>query len=1048
MMLVAWLVGCLAQDPAAIALHALYESTNGEHWKSNLGWNMRVGVDESPCKWHVDDAEGRDDDDTTKYPAGLTCRNGTVHALEFFSTLAAGGTLPTELGLLTHVTSFNVQQTARMQYLSGSLPTELAVLSRLQTLAVRFTLISGTLPPGVASLTSLKRLDMHRSQLSGTVPWASLSTSLENLDIGNGLDSDGHISGTVPTQVGRFTSMTTLDFESNEFSGTMPSELGLLSSTLTSMRSGKNPPLSGTLPNQFTHLRHLWSWSCERNSVSGTLPTQMGELSFLDGLDLFKTHLSGTLPTQIGLLTRTTTNIDASSSRFSGFIPSELGMLSLNLYLRLPNNRFSGTIPARLFGKRGGWDVPGGSSFWDTMDGLRLYHNRLSGTIPSTLSNFTDLSTCELTSSQCLRYSAPVFCGDNGERNAFECPLPHNLPASCSRPEGLPACNAPAIEWHSAARRAVLALGAAPLCCFACLCFSPKRRRWWRHAVRRRLSRALLLMVPHIEMAAGTSRDSLASQDALQAMMGYAADGIEAGHGPSIDGADEMVAAAPDGTDDRLLHMIKGLAGSALSASQVVQQQLDSNMTASDRRRAQLLAGSATSALSEAIEYLVSRQVFSDLERGRYMTRKLDGNVRQLLQSVLPEGEGIITVQGDVGDEPDRLRLMYDPVLLRMILHEAIANSRKYRDAETPIHISAWFERTQSDADQGGNEGEKEGILHVSVENQNPEGARRLSDEDCLSVFERGVIGPQATSTSTGLGLDTARKAAVAAGGSVRLSTRAADDDMRRVYTTLHVEMPAATNTLSRNVLALGSAAVRVWRQDERESDGASSYAESSKGPSGNGSSITSTIASFKTAVGSSSGGVRSESSAHTDSQEEESVCAVLPHGLAIVVADDLRVNRFILSYHLASICPGSTIHECSSGEEVLQLASDMASVERPLGFDLYCIDEHMGDGLSGSGVLARLRRAQQAVVWKLGSAAPRCVLVSVTAGVGDPALERQLREAGADLVWSKPLPTDFEMARTLKAAFSKAPSSVASSMADVSGGSTGSDSDALSASS
>ena len=123
-----------------------------------------------------------------------------------------------------------------------------------------------------------------------------------------------------------------------------------------------------------------------------------------------------------------------------------------------------------------------------------------------------------------------------------------------------------------------------------------------------------------------------------------------------------MVAAAPDGTDDRLLHMIKGLAGSALSI-QVVQQQLDGNMTASDRRRAQLLAGSATSALSEAIEYLVSRQVFSDLERGRYMTRKLDGNVRQLLQSVLPEGEGIITVQGDVGDEPDRLRLMYDPVL-------------------------------------------------------------------------------------------------------------------------------------------------------------------------------------------------------------------------------------------------------------------------------------------------------------------------------------------------------------------------------------------------
>ena len=40
----------VANDPDAVALRALYESTGGAKiWSSNLGWNMSKGPTVSPC---------------------------------------------------------------------------------------------------------------------------------------------------------------------------------------------------------------------------------------------------------------------------------------------------------------------------------------------------------------------------------------------------------------------------------------------------------------------------------------------------------------------------------------------------------------------------------------------------------------------------------------------------------------------------------------------------------------------------------------------------------------------------------------------------------------------------------------------------------------------------------------------------------------------------------------------------------------------------------------------------------------------------------------
>ena len=104
------------------------------------------------------------------------------------------------------------------------------------------------------------------------------------------------------------------------------------------------------------------------------------------------------------------------------------------------------------------------------------------------------------------------------------------------------------------------------------------------------------------------------------------------------------------------------------------------------------------------------------------------------------------------------------------------------------------------------------------------------------------------------------------------------------------------------------------------------------------------------------------------------------------------------------------------------------ASDERPMGFDLFFIDEHMGSGLAGSEVISRLHSTRAQVGEAHAGGARRILLVSVTAGADEADATRLLLRAGADLVWNKPLPEPFEMARLLNAKLEGASSSGASS--------------------
>ena len=156
--------------------------------------------------------------------------------------------------------------------------------------------------------------------------------------------SENQLSGTIPAEIGNLTSLTFLDLGFNQLSGTIPAEIGSLTS-LQDLELHVNQ-LSGTIPAEIGNLTSLTSLSISYNQLSGTIPVEIGNLTSLEHLLPGHNQLSGTIPAEIGNLT-SLISLDLEDNQLSGTIPAEIGNLSLTV-LGLKDNQLSGTIPAEL----------------------------------------------------------------------------------------------------------------------------------------------------------------------------------------------------------------------------------------------------------------------------------------------------------------------------------------------------------------------------------------------------------------------------------------------------------------------------------------------------------------------------------------------------------------------------------------------------------------------------------------------------------------------------------------------------------------------------
>ena len=165
-------------------------------------------------------------------------------------------------------------------------------------------------------------------------------TVVEVLDLGN-----NNLSGTIPAELGNLTSLQNLHLYYNQLSGTIPAELGELPNLKYLYLYNNN--LSRTIPAELGNLISLTHLSLENNQLSGTIPTELGELPNLVSIVLRSNNLSGSIPSELGELPNLT-RLSLENNELSGSIPTELGKL-LNLqHLHLKLNELSGSIPTEL----------------------------------------------------------------------------------------------------------------------------------------------------------------------------------------------------------------------------------------------------------------------------------------------------------------------------------------------------------------------------------------------------------------------------------------------------------------------------------------------------------------------------------------------------------------------------------------------------------------------------------------------------------------------------------------------------------------------------
>mmetsp|Transcript_24999 Transcript_24999/g.57947 ORF Transcript_24999/g.57947 Transcript_24999/m.57947 type:complete len:1793 (+) Transcript_24999:178-5556(+) len=317
--------------------------------------NYNVGADSigTPCDF---------DDVWPKLPSVLPSQTRSMGG---FATSSFTGTIPTEFGLLTKITSMPLLRNT----LNGTIPTELGNLVQLV----------GSSADGFL---------LQTNKLSGAIP-----SELGNLDMeARFLMQSNTLSYTIPSELGRLVKMTSgFYLSTNNLCSDIPTEVEALSSVLGTTYSVESNNPIGTVcgwgdtmgDSRFPSMDGKTSTTTidyKQQGLTGTLPTEFGLMTEVTKLDVGENRLSGDVPTELGNLFKLNTTFYMSTNEFSSAIPSQLGRL-INFVgmLALQEDGFNRAIPTEL-------------GHLDHMSaGILLGNNNITSSIPTELGNLENM---------------------------------------------------------------------------------------------------------------------------------------------------------------------------------------------------------------------------------------------------------------------------------------------------------------------------------------------------------------------------------------------------------------------------------------------------------------------------------------------------------------------------------------------------------------------------------------------------------------------------------------------------------------------------------
>ena len=346
-----------------------YSFDGPNHWRSHLKFMTPTSV----CTWQAQIIYG--DGIQT---AGIFCdetNSGIPNELKLISNNLKG-TIPTEIGLLTSLTSLGISFNDNV---TGTIPTNLCTMLPLKKLDLSWNALTGNIPPCIGTtMSNLQWLYLSGNVLKGTIPTQmGKMTQLQGfiiednmftgnpIPVWNGMTqlkmlyaSQNNFTGFIdPYLLPHHKSLEILDLSHNQFTYnttrennyTFPHHL-LTLFNLTHLDLSNNP-LQGTFPRTLfpraSHNKVMVYFSVTNTQMHGEFP-DLHQLNAIKHLDLSRNDFHGTIPLYHG---ENNTSLEllylSENSRMSpGTIPSNFARLSHLRDLSLRNTNLQGTIPA------------------------------------------------------------------------------------------------------------------------------------------------------------------------------------------------------------------------------------------------------------------------------------------------------------------------------------------------------------------------------------------------------------------------------------------------------------------------------------------------------------------------------------------------------------------------------------------------------------------------------------------------------------------------------------------------------------------------------
>lgn len=282
----------------SLALVAIYNSTNGASWTSSANW-----LTGPVSTWE-----------------GVTVTGTRVTALSLpFHNLT--GTLPFQTGLLSKLTSLELTGNA----IGGNIPSSLVLLTRLEALNLSENQITGSIPAVLGFNLRLRSLTLSKNQLSGSIPPTFLLLQqLTFLDL-----SENDLTGEIPAGLGLLPELERLYLNNNQLTGSIPFTVGYLRNSIEIFLDGNQ--LTGAIPSAIGDLDSLIRFTAANNDLTGDVPATVTSMAQLFQLNVAGNELSG-LPNLSGMATLFQLRVGDNRLTFEDIEPNKPKMPSPSAY--------------------------------------------------------------------------------------------------------------------------------------------------------------------------------------------------------------------------------------------------------------------------------------------------------------------------------------------------------------------------------------------------------------------------------------------------------------------------------------------------------------------------------------------------------------------------------------------------------------------------------------------------------------------------------------------------------------------------------------------